>query len=38
MEEFFVGLHQLHHAHHFDLAFISVNRLRRRPARKDISS
>lgn len=27
---FFVGLHQLHHACHFDLSFISANRLRRR--------
>jgi hypothetical protein len=30
MEYFFVGLHQVHHAHHFDFSFISANRLRRR--------
>lgn len=30
MEEFYVGLHQPSDAWHFDLAFISVNRLRKR--------
>jgi hypothetical protein len=34
MEEFYTGLHQLHHACHFALSFISVNRLRRRRAGK----
>lgn len=29
VELFFVGLHQVHHARHFDLSFISANRLRR---------
>ena len=30
MERFAVGLHMVNHAQHFDLAFISVNRLRER--------
>lgn len=34
MEEFYCGTHQLHHACHLNLSFISVNRLRRRRAGK----